>query len=617
MQPAEFIASCERLQRLDRSAEVIQSVREGVEVAMPDHFAIPFSPDVTTTFRRGGRPSRHRRGQWHELVQHLKDLAYLTPKFFSSWHQRRAADQPPTARQIASLVKAVRAFWTEDPFWTTSLVPAMPTQDAARQQRWVEHHLTELVYRASSYTSFDGDLSPDVQYRIGDRSAFGRSLAFRMRVYFRDYQGGHTNSRKAYFDRKLLPLLYSLNNSLGGALAASLPGRDATVLDEGIQRVLLDATLLFATYRRANRFTARDRGSYYLLYQLEPRTGEVKDLVVPDAKEEQRRLLRLRRRTKRKLTNARLYIDTGGNRLGIRLMQLGLWRAGCYIGVLDGVFGLQSHRALLALVAQEREAVRPVLGPRQLDRVVNSVGEEVLVDLRLVGILLDAYAPPPQVEAQREEAHLWQAIDAAGVAETLDEQLLDREASLRPLYGHLEHHPHRRVYYGLRGLIRGAVRAITVVISWIRDRVRQLLGAVFDFVKAVVKRVQEAGSLFFTGFRYFSHYLLGRPFISLGAGVGEERPVVLTRFALDFDTVCFTDRTASVEDIRMHQRYVSDMQRGAAYFLRVTALLIRSLATLSAPQRWIRLGVLLAREVRRVLQEVASGRPLGRLEQVE
>ena len=615
MTAAEFISSCQRVQRLDLSDPSAQAVVTGVTVEMPRRYAMALGSSIEGTFRHGGRDSRNRRGQYHELVQHLTDLCYLSLDYFRRWHQRRAADEEPSRGQLNTLVAAVADFYREDPYWRRSLLPPFPGAGGEEARRWVQEHLTELVYRLSVYISFDGELPPDTGYRIGDRTAYGRSLAYRIRVYFHDYVGGRTGRRKVYFDRSLLPLLYSLDNSLRGALGELLPVRGAPALNPALQLLLLDSEALFRLYRTQNRFLPGAGRSYYLLYQV-AEAGDSQAPNVLSADERRGRFQQLQRRAARRIEWGELHADTGGNRLGIRLLQLGLWRAGFYTGVLDGAFGRLSHRAVLALVAQERETERPVLGKRQLDRVVQTVEQDVVVDLRLVGKLLDAYAPPTAGEAQEEEERLWDEIEQAGLGERVDGEFADRQTSLDPGYGDLHRHPHRRVYYGLRGLIRGAARAVGRVLGWLAGGVRVLVGAVFDFVKAVIKRIQEGAALLLTGFRYFGHYLLGLPFVTLGGAGGGERPVLLTRFAVDFDTVAFVDRRATGEDVRAHAGYLRRMQAGAEYFLSFVSRLIRGMASIAGPVSWFRLGVLLARTVRELLRGGQLGGAPGGLEQV-
>ena len=608
MRVADLIDNCRRLAELDVSPAVVDATQEAVTEEMPRRYALPYAALLPQdAFERTGMPTTNLRGAYHELVQHLTDLAYLTPVFFAGWHRRRQADQPPPPTAIDKLLAAARLFYAEDDFFRREgrLIPAPPPAAAAGRQ-WLAEQLAVLVFRSSQYTSFDGELPVRADYRVGERTAFGRSLAYRLRVYFHDYRAGRRTARRAaYFDRSLLPYLYSLDNSLRGALVDELPQRDDTNLRAAIQTVLLDADRLLYLFRKHNRFLPEHRQAYYLLYS-------VADRQAFSGEEASGRLERLRRRAGRRIVRGGLHRDTGSNRLGVRLLQLGLWRAGFYTGALDGHFGPLSHRAVLALVAQERAAEQPGLGRRQLDRLVVTVDDQVVVDLRLLGKLLDHYAPPPPPAARREEERLYEAIDSNRDTS----RLLALDPAVRQHYGHLDRHPARRVYYGLRGLIRGAVRGLRRVVGWIAGTVRTTLGAVFDFVKASLKRVREGITTLYNGFRYFGHYFLGRPFVSVGVARPGGAPVQLTQFRVDFDVINLVDDRSTAADVEHHLAHLRNLQQGAAYFLDVAVRIIRGIAALSTPISWLRLAAYVGRWVRAGWRRLASGRALAGVEQL-
>jgi hypothetical protein len=570
---------------------------------MSPRYAMPLAPEWTATFDRREPRARNRRGQWHEMVQHLTDLAYLSVRDFRRWHEYRAEKQVPDRQLLSRVVTACRSFVSEDRAGDYRLVPAFPNGNLYEQTGWVERHLSLLVYRAELYTSFDGDLPWRSDYRVGERSALGRSLAFRIRTYFYVFTRGDRDVRRPYFGRKDLKYLYTLSASIGHLHREELPGRESEYIPAAFLELLASADLLFDRYRRANRLLPQSRGGFFWLYRMDDGIPEVNE----------RRLERLSRRAGRRVRRESFHEDTGTNHLGIRLLQLGLWRAGCYLGRLDGAFGPLSHAAALRLVAQERERGE-ALRKRQYDRVILPVEEEDgvlwVIDLRLMATLLDAYVPPPREQSEREEDEIWERIENDGQTEQLEEAARQRSEDFRFAYGQLERHPLRRVYYGLRGLIRGAFRAIGRIVSWLAGAVREVLGAVFDFLKAVVKRIQEGTGLFFAGFRFFGHYLLGRPIVTVGPAGGSATSVLLTRHLFDFDVVNYASTTATVSDIERHGQNVLRMQRGAAYFLEVTAILIRFIATLQPPVGWLRLGVFLARRVRILLMGSGRARPL-------
>jgi hypothetical protein len=594
----DFLAACRRLGQLDLTAETATTIEVGLEVEMSPRYAIP----IATGWRQGvdnrGKDNRNRRGQWHELVQHLTDLAYLTLADFQEWHLRRAAEELPDPLLLSRVVTACRTFVGEDRSGDYDKLPSFPASGLAEQLGWVEDLLSLLVYRTECYTSFDGDLPVDYGYRVGERSAFGRSLAFRVRTYFYTFTSADRELRHPYFRRSDLKYLHALDNALGDTFRDRLPERDADHLHPEIIQLLGSADLLFDHYRRANRLTARGKQGYFWLYRSDADMIEVGDEVDED------RLERLSRRAGRRVGRESFHQESGTNHLGIRLLQIGLWRAGCYQGRLDGAFGPLSHRAALRLVEQERERGE-ILRRKQYDRVLLPVedGRSLLwvVDLRLMAKLLEAYAPSPREEAEAEEERLWNDIRGSGGEKRLEAVLRERPPGFRQAYGQLDRHPLRRVYYGLRGLIRGAFRAAGRVVSWLIGHVRDVLGAVFDFVKAVVKRIQEGAGLFFAGFRFFAHYLLGRPIVTVGRAVEGNHPVLLTRHLIDLDVVNLADAFVSEEDVALHGGRVSALQRGGVYFVEATATLLRFIGTLQPPVGWLRLGIYLARRVRRLL----------------
>ncbi len=567
-----------------------EQLRVAVETEMPVRYAMPFPPDAPSTFLRRGAPTRTRRGQWHELVQHLTDLAYLTVDRFQEWHAVRERGEVPEGPLLLSVLEGVTTYVAEDDYADFRLLPAPPKQGIGDRIDWVERYLSTLVYRLGQLTSFDGELPLRETYRIGEASAFGRSLAFRMRVFIYDYRvDRHSGRRKAYFDRDHLPQLIALTSFVDDQFRDTMPDRATTSLSPKLQQLLLSWDELFGAYRNAHHIGPDGTGRYYLQYRIAGGSQAIdRDL---DRRDE-----RLRRRAARWVRRNDDHVDTGVNHFGVRLLQLGLWRAGFYTGKLDGDIGPFTHRGLTALIEQEREYGD--LGDRRLDRVLlpGTESRDWIVDLRQVARLLERYVPPPLDEAQREEDQIWDRIRESGQEDRVDEAFANRQQEVSQLYGSPSSNPDRRVYYGLRGLIRGAFRAVGQIIKWIGGLIAEILGAVFDFVKSVAKRIQEGIGMFFAGFRFFAHYLLGRPFISVGKPDSRgEFPVLSTRFRIDFDVVSFIDRGATYEDIARHTANLRRSHEGAAYFLAVISTCLRAITLLQPPLGWLRLAVLLAR----------------------
>ena len=74
---------------------------------MPRRYGMVMAGGIHGTFQRSNPSNRNRRGQYHELVQHLTDLCYLSLDYFRRWHLRRAANEAPSRGQLNTLVAAV------------------------------------------------------------------------------------------------------------------------------------------------------------------------------------------------------------------------------------------------------------------------------------------------------------------------------------------------------------------------------------------------------------------------------------------------------------------------------------------------------------------------------
>jgi len=113
----DFIAACKRLKDLDLSAPNAVVLDAAVTKAMPPRYEMPYRSSERKTFeRRTNPPARNRQGQWHELVQHLHDLHYISEAFFVAWHKRRAADKPPLHPQLEHIYAGISIYLGEDDY---------------------------------------------------------------------------------------------------------------------------------------------------------------------------------------------------------------------------------------------------------------------------------------------------------------------------------------------------------------------------------------------------------------------------------------------------------------------------------------------------------------------
>jgi hypothetical protein len=638
---AEFISSCKRLKDLDLSSENAITLNVGVTEAMPPTYEMPYRHMGKKTFKRSSSlQAKNRRGQWHELVQHLHDLRYIKTTYFVAWHERRAEDKQPLQPQLVHVYKGIAAYLAEEDYSLYKELAPFPDKVFSERTEWVEKHLSILVFRLSQFTSFDDDMKPPANYRVGQRTIYGRSLLFRVRVLFAFGQDDF--AKKTYFDNTLLGYLASLNNVLGGFVRDFEPTKTMRQIPSAFWGHLLSWDQLFEAFRKKNSFVRNETGDgvpYFLVYDISEQTANMPVALAKESKKEARqakrdakkkakterkeareekkrakRQAKLKRKLKKRFKRFQVHEYSGGNQLGVRLVQLGLWRAGFYVGEVDGTFGANSHAALQDLLAQEWEADKPVVKKRQLGLALQSddddEGSVWIADLRSIGNILEAYAPPSGAEADWEENAVWESINKKAVDPDWEEEMLKRRDAVDKLYPAQQKNPLRRIYYGLRGLLRGAFRAIGKILKWVIDRVGAVAGAIFSFLKATVKRIQEGIGLFFEGFRYFTHYLLGKPFVTTGPKREDGTATIsATRLVLDFDTTNMVSSDVTAKDIANHQASLRRLRVGLDFFLNMVGKIFNLIGSLTTPMGWVRLGVLIARVVREVLRGGGMDRP--------
>ncbi|MFT6720268.1 MAG: hypothetical protein ACI92C_000210 [Neolewinella sp.] len=619
MVSTEFIAACKRLKDLDLSSENAVTLDVGVTEAMPATYEMPYRHMGKKTFNRSsGLLAKNRRGQWYELVQHLHDLRYITEAYFVAWHKRRAKDKQPLQPQMAHIYKGIAAYLAEEDYSLYKELAPFPGKVFSERTEWVEKHLSILVFRLSQFTSFDEEMAPPTGYRVGDQTIYGRSLLFRVRVLFAF--GRDEFDKKTFFEAGLLKWLVSLNTSLGDPVRKFSPTKTTTILPPKFWDYLLSWDQLFKAFRKQKRDEAekaRNRNAFLLIYELE--NAEARKPIAFEKfkenkkeKKRERKKNKLEKNMKTKLDKSSLHADTGGNKLGIRLLQLGLWRSGFFVGEVNGTFDIEGHKALLELLDQEWETDKRIVKKDKLASVLLSgdegKGKVWVADLRQVDKILEAYAPSSGEDADKEENDVWEKLNAANSGElNWEEKILGRRDAVNELYPAQQKNPLRRIYYGLRGLLRGAFRAIGKIVKWVVKGVGAVAGAIFSFLKATVKRIQEGIGLFFEGFRYFIHYLLGKPFITTGPKREDGMATICaTRLAFDFDTTNVVSSDVTDEDIANHRATLRSLRVGLDFFMNTVGKILNFIGSLTTPVGWVRLGILIARLVRQVLQGAAK-----------
>jgi len=116
---------------------------------------MPYQHEGRQTFvRNTGATATNRRGQWHELVQHLHDLGYVNQPHFKAWHRRRAEKKVPLREHLSHVYAGIALYLTEEDYALYPQLTQFSATDFDLQTEWVETHLSILVFRLAELTSF-------------------------------------------------------------------------------------------------------------------------------------------------------------------------------------------------------------------------------------------------------------------------------------------------------------------------------------------------------------------------------------------------------------------------------------------------------------------------------
>lgn len=593
----DFVLACREFTRRPDGPDGafhLASINTAVTTTMPRQYQMPF-PDALPT----GADSRvvhgqHLRGLYHELVQHLTDLGYISREDFLFYHLHRkeVLTEPAFRLPVAAAVGRYLAEETDWPELATIRPP-----DNRPDLFWLERHLAVVTERIARYVSWEGGLPYPAAYRVGEVNAVGRSLAYRLRTLSssqfellgEDYLTAAQSGRLADF--------FGSGVGMAGRLTEAGP------FPPDWWRALTDIDLLLRRY--LDHAPKRDESG--LLYQLpaadiSQQTAledlDDKDIRKPgfDAKyyhpATARRIIRNARRRQNRL-------DDG---LDVRLLQVKLWQAGYYVGAIDGQWGDVSHTALKAFIADQAEQA-PGRTTSKAKRVIRSlllpanVRQRVYVaDLKAIIELFNRTAPADREGQPHGPDDLLLLSGATGVTqEQLDEKVL-RQEGIRLLYPDVIENSERRVSYPRKGLLPRIFAGVKRIVRWLKNKavslVESLLGPVFSFVKHLLRNVRMAVHQFFEGFRYFANFLLGRPVVTAVPNrTAGKRPVYFaTRFAPDFDGTTLAPRNFAPGSGRLHSTHLRDMRRDMEYFIDGVIGVIRAVGKLSNPGGWVWLG---------------------------
>ncbi len=584
----------------EESKAAADSLGQMVEEDMPQEYGIPYSPEGTLkTNTVPDEQARHYRGLWHELVQHLTDLGYLSDKEFVAYHKRRrsAADDPVI---LSPVLKAARTYLAEEEWPELAEIYTGDFSDI--QLYHLEQYLGQLVERIARYTSFDGVLPPPAAYQLGQVNCYGRSLAYRLRTLIT-------------FDKKLhdvyvcteaeIGYLFNLDQILELELLKKPDHAIDLQIPKRFWEIIADIDVLYEKFRDAKPPGTRKR-TIALVYSLTANRSMQEAEVSLSASPS---LGTKPRWTKNLVKDSERITSRPYNFLGIRILQVKLWQTNFYIGAVDGTWGTVSHEAVEQLIAQEKEMLAeesPQLKRRQIkDREkllaraqTKLPGESTyVVGLAPLYTLLAHYhstasAPEESVENILEDLKNQDGVDD----EAIDKKVLHDDA-VGELYPDAAKKPRRRVAYTRVSFWQGIKRGIKRIGRWIAKTIKKLLGPIFGFVKLILGRIRSSIQRFFRGFRYLGYFLLGKPIVTLARPLAEggDPMVMATKFGRDWDGYNLINDEARPEDIDRHSAHIKDMKDSMFYFIDSTVKIIKAIGKLTQPGGWVWLGLKIAR----------------------
>ncbi|WP_020536575.1 peptidoglycan-binding domain-containing protein [Lewinella cohaerens] len=623
-----------------------------VEEELPATYQVPFETMNASPSLLEKVHARHYRGLWHELVQHLTDLGYLTEHQFITYHKLRK-NTPDEPRLLVPVLQATVQYLGEENWPVLAQMFKGKLSDI--QLPHLEEHLGHVVERIARYTSFDGSLPPPDDYQVGDVNCYGRSLAFRVRTLFTlDKALQHIY----IFERSHLKFLYSFQNLIGLKFLPKTTKPEEIVLPEECWTMLCNIDGLFTRFKDA-RPKDISVNNIVLSYALNAKENMQSDAEESDeqADDEKRFLKGRERRRGRKMTKASKALEnTGYHEMAIRILQVKLWQTHFYIGAVDGKWGDKSHEAVEGLIEQETE-VRPKKNNGKLKRKdrlaiaraffqspADATGDAtIVIGFNAMYELLQQYHAAAhgikQSNVSEEDEMVKQLVELQKKVVTpvenhtdsrrdrrrnnrqnnneenskdhdyseLDDRILNSD-DFKELYPDLIEKPQRRVAFARKSFLSGIKRGFSRIVNWIKKGLKKLLGPVFGFFKLITGKIRAGIQQFFRGFRYLGHFLLGRPIVTYAkpSTDSDTLDILATKFSLDFDGINLISSTAAPADIKRHVNHIHDMKDSMFYFIDTTLKIIKMISKLTQPGGWVLLGWQIARMIAGELVDVLT-----------
>ncbi|WP_273447855.1 peptidoglycan-binding domain-containing protein [Neolewinella agarilytica] len=616
---SNFVASCRSFSDGDASATDIAHLRQVTEQEMPEHYRMPFPERELVRAPDEKQKARHLRGLWHELAQHLTDLRYLSEADFIAYHQHKhdILDKPSL---LLPLVDAVSRYVAEEEDWPelAAMLPAGTQVD----HYWVSKHLGAITDRIGLYTSWDGGLPLKQGFRAGGAGCHGRSLAYRARTLSSDeFRFSGEDDVFAATDSPTLAKLF--REGLG--LETTFSAEGAISLEHWAQ--LTDVDLLIASYRQHTK-NREESAVLYQLRNIDEAPAAPDELIFATRDKPKLEPTLYDQPTANKmLRQARRQKNARPEGLDVRLLQIKLWQASYYRGKIDGRWGKISHQALITLLNDEADRLAEDAGKlrragqrnkalKQSRRVrtylMPANREEKVYVVNFRGIIrhfdwgVSRDDPAALTNLYTNDDALKDIHRQAGISvDKFDEKILS-EDGISTLYPDNVSHPERRVYYPRVPLLARIRLGFKKIFRWlksklnkVREKIAELLGPVFDFVKTLLRPIRSAIQRFYSGFKYLANFIFGKPLITEVAPATAEAPARLfaTKFELDFDSVNFAPDTFLEGEALQHSSHIKRMQQNMAYFIDSVIWIIKAIGKLSQPGGWVWLGWQIVRAV--------------------
>ncbi|WP_020571890.1 hypothetical protein [Neolewinella persica] len=619
-----FVSSCQAFSDGSSGDKDIATLQKVAERQMPLQYSMPFpEPEVSQVAADRKEDARNLRAIWHELVQHLRDLRYLSEAQFIFYHKHKK-NILTDPRLQDPVVGGVRHYLAEEKQWPElkHILPPGGTVD----RLFLQAHLATIVDRIGFHTCWDGaGIVPD-KYKIGEQSVFSRALSYRLRTLSSSqFDLGPLSD---YYSGENLDVLNTMFeegfNVTGKAREQSIP--------RGFWTKMTSIDALLVSY--VNNTEQRKKNPP-LRYQLVPPEADTFVLLEKLTPKD------FRNEKATKVSNKYYHIPTVNrirrgarkknhrpdNGLDIRLLQIKLWQTGYYTGTIDEKWEALSHVALKHFLMDEAdftaEAIDPA--PKDPDKFEKFLKKKQPETARKVRSLLvkinddnEVYAADfiaiIQVFTNRiasreremvkstnldDEEDMLQKLPAkAGISnEAFDSHILG-ETGVGELFPDNTLHTKRRVSFFRKvgGFIVGGLEK---VVDWLKKSIKvigealsKLLGPVFTFIKKMLRPIRNAIDRFFQGFKYLSHFVFGRPLVTETAPATATEPprIFATKFQLDFDAINYVPAGFGPEEPGQHASHIKRMQEDMLYFIDSALWIIRAIGKLTSPGGWVWLG---------------------------